>query len=129
VADFPGDAIQYTATTDSYYTTRITNPGDLTFRPLYSDRNRSISGGLVILTHATKEEYYRIKVMNGSTQLSEGIYRIDPELSYNKINFSADKGENRQLTMQFQLVDNKTGKTKAGAPTGINLVKAWAYYY
>jgi len=122
-----GDAITFTQSGD-YYTTAI-GANKIAFQPLYSDRNRSISGGLVILTHATKEEYYRIKVMNGSTQLSEGIYRIDPELSYNKINFSADKGENRQLTMQFQLVDNKTGKTKAGAPTGIKLVKAWAYYY
>lgn len=131
VADFPGDAIQYTATTDSYYTTRITNPGDLTFRPLYSDRNRNISGGLVLLTYstATAEGYYRIRVMNGSTKLSEAIYRIDPKLCYNNINFSVDKGENRKITFDIQKVDNKTNAVIAGAPTGINLVKAWSYYY
>lgn len=131
VADFPGDAIQYTATSDSYFTTRITNAGDLTFRPLYSDRNRYISGGLVLLTYSTaaREEYYRIRVMNGSVKLSEAIYRIDPKLCYNNVNFSVDKGEDRKITFEIQKVNNKTNKTIIGTPSGINLVKAWSYYY
>ena len=59
----PGDALAFTATTDSYFATHITTAGDLTFRPLYSDRNRNISGGLVLLTYSTvnTEKYYRNK--------------------------------------------------------------------
>lgn len=130
-AVIPGDLIEYTATTDSYYTTRITNAGDLTFRPLYSDRNKYISGGLVLLTYSTEtsEKYYRIRVMNGSTKLSEAVYRIDPKLCYNNINFSVEKGDDRKITFEIQKIDNKTNQVIAGVPSGIRLVKAWSYYY
>jgi len=127
----PGDALAFTATTDSYFTTHITTAGDLTFRPLYSDRNRNISGGLVLLTYSTvnTEQYYRIRVMNGTEQLSEGVYRIDPNLCYNNINYSSDKGDDRKITFEIKQVDNKTNKVITGTPTDINLVKAWSYYY
>ena len=130
-SETPGDVVVFTSTTDSYYTTHITTAGDLTFRPLYSDRNRSISGGLVLLTYSTSstEQFYRIRVMNGSKQLSEGVYRIDPKLCYNNVNFSVDKGDDRKITFQIQKYDVKTQQVVSGAPSGIRLVKGWSYYY
>lgn len=128
----PGDPIVFTTTTDSYYTTHITTAGDLTFRPLYSDRKRNISGGLVLLTYsiASTEEYYRIKVMNGTKQLSEGVYRIDPKLCYNNVNFSVDEGDDRKITFQIQKYDIKTQKSTGKPSTNIiRLVKGWSYYY
>lgn len=130
VNGIPGDAITFTQSGDYYTTSTATS--DLVFRPLYSDRKRNISGGLVLLTYSTTnaEEYYRIKVVDSNNNmLSEGIYRIDPKLCYNNINFSIDKGDNRQISFQFQKVDNKTNKTVTGSPSQINLVKAWSYYY
>jgi hypothetical protein len=125
----PGDVINFPQNGD-YYKMQI-GTDDLVFRPLYVDRKRSISGSLVLLTYstATTEEYYRIRVMNGSKQLSEAVYRIQPKLCYNDINFSVDKGDDRQLTLQIQKYDRKTQKAVAGAPTGIRLVKGWSYYY
>ena len=123
----PGNPINFPQSGD-YYKMQI-GTDDLVFRPLYIDRKRNISGGLVLLTYADKEEYYRIRVMNGSKQVSQAVYRIQPKLCYNTINFSADKGDNRQLTLQIQTYDRKTQKAVTGAPTGINLVKAWSYYY
>lgn len=128
----PGDLIVFTPTTDSYNTTHITTEGDLTFTPLYVDRKRNISGGIVILTHssATAEEFYRIRVMNGSKQLSEAVYRIDPGLCYNTLNFSVDKGDDRKLTFQIQKYEPKTQEAKLEAiGTNIRLVKASVYYY
>lgn len=127
-----GDTITFTQNGD-YYTTAV-GANNIVFQPLYSDRNRSISGGLVLLTYSTTsaEEYYRIRVMDGTTQLSEGVYRIDPKLCYNNINFSSKKGDNRQITFEFQKYDRKTQKVVPGTPAAhadINLVKAWSYYY
>jgi len=67
--------------------------------------------------------------MNNNKQVSEGVYRIDPKLGYNTVNFSVEKGENRKLTFEIKQVDRKTNKVILDEPTNINLVKAWAYYY
>jgi len=125
----PGTDITFHQSGD-YYKMRIATD-DIVFRPLYVDRKRNISGSLVLLTYSTvtTEEYYRIRVMNGSKQVSEAVYRIQPKLCYNTINFSADKGDDRQLTLEIQKYDIKTQKAVAGAPTGIKLVKGWSYYY
>ena len=124
-----GDALTFTQNGD-YYKTAV-GANNIVFQPLYSDRNRDISGGLVVLTYSTAstEEYYRIKAMDGTKQLSEGVFRIDPKLCYNIINFSAKKGDNRQISFEIQKYDRKTQKVVSGAPTGINLVKAFSYYY
>ena len=126
-----GDLMNFGAvTSEGYYpATVLANP--LEFRPLYSDRNRKISGGLVILTNSTTKKFYNIRVMYDSKQLSQGVYRIDPGLCYNNINFSVDKGDDRKLTLSFQECDPNTGLVKVDntKPTGINLVKAWSYYY
>ena len=126
-----GDSITFTQDgSTGYYKTQLSSE-DIVFRPLYIDRNRNISGGLVILTYSTTntEQFYRIRVMNGSKQLSEGVYRIDPKLCYNNINFSVDKGDDRKLTFQIQKYDVKKQEVVSGPPSGINLVKGWSYYY
>lgn len=124
-----GDALTFTQNGD-YYKTAV-GANNIVFQPLYGDRNRDISGGLVVLTYSTAstEEYYRIRVMDGTTQLSEGVYRIDPKLCYNNINFSAKKGDNRQISFEIQKYNRKTQEVVSGAPSGINLVKAFSYYY
>jgi len=124
-----GESIIFSPSADKYYKTKIVDI-PISFSPLYIDRNRSISGSLVLLTYSDNpEQYYKIRVMNHNKQVSEGVYRIDPKLGYNTVNFSVDKGENRNLTFEIKQVDRKTNKVITGLPTKINLVKAWAYYY
>jgi len=125
-----GESIIFHPSADKYYNTKIgTTP--ISFSPLYIDRNRSISGSLVLLTYSSNNtgQYYKIRVMNNNKQVSEGVYRIDPKLGYNTVNFSVEKGENRKLTFEIKQVDRKTNKVILDEPTNINLVKAWAYYY
>lgn len=121
-----GDTVTFTQNGD-YYSTAI-GGNDLAFKPLYKDRNRNISGGLVLLSSSTSQEYYRIKVVNGTKKLSEGIYLVEPGLTYNTLNFSVDKGDNRALKFEAQKYNVKTQKVETGSPN-MKLVKAWAYYY
>ena len=126
-----GDALIFTAKPDDYHQLNVAASKPLTFLPLYTDRKRSIKGELVLLTFSknTSSEFYRVKVMNGTDKLSEGIYRIDPRLCYNSINFSCPSGNKRELTIQIQKYDVKLQKPITGTPANINLVKAWSYYY
>jgi len=123
-----GDAVTFTQTGD-YYTFEPQAGADLTFIPLQKDKKRKISGSLVLLTNADSTGYYRIRVMNGTEQLSEGIYRIDQGLGYNSVNFTAPANDSRNLVIRIQKFDKNTNLGVAGQPTGIRLVKAWSYYY
>lgn len=122
-----GDAVTFNATGDYY--DFVVNGTDLTFVPLYKDRKRKIRGSLVLLTNANSTDYYRIRVMNGSEQLSENVYRIDQGLGYNSINFTAPANDSRNLVLRIQRYNTSTQSASTVAPTGINLVKAWSYYY
>lgn len=122
-----GDAVTFNATGDYY--DFVLNGNDLTFVPLYKDRKRKIRGSLVLLTSADSTEYYRIRVMNGANQLSEGVYRIDQGHGYNSINFTAEANDTRNLVLRIQKYNKDTNSAVAGAPTNIRLVKAWSYYY
>jgi hypothetical protein len=127
-----GTAITFQPTTDNYFTIR-TGPAapDLQFIPINEDRKRTIRGRLVLLTYTTNttSEFYRIRVMDGTKKLSEAIYRIEPQMCYNSINFTAPRGDRRILTIDVQKYNPTTQNVINTAPTNINLVKAYGWYY
>ena len=126
-----GAALLFTASTNSYFRIDTAANTPLRFLPLYQDRKSKIRGRIVILTNSssTSVNYYRIRAMNGSTVLSEGVYKIEPNLDYNSVNFVAASGDNRQIQLEIQQYNNVTETVVAGAPTGLNLVQAYAWYY
>lgn len=130
-----GDGITYTTTADNFHRLRVVGvgdgDGDLEFLPFYEDRKRKIRGKLVLSTYSSSASinHYRIRVMNGSEKLSEGIYEIKPNMDYNYINYKVKGNDNRKLTIEIQKY-NKTSKTAdTTVPTGINIVRAYGYYY
>lgn len=132
-----GDGITYTTTADNFHRLRVDGvgvgdgDGDLEFLPFYEDRKRKIRGKLVLSTYSSSASinHYRIRVMNGSEKLSEGIYEIKPNMDYNYINYKVKGNDNRKLTIEIQKY-NKTSKTAdTTVPTGINIVRAYGYYY
>jgi hypothetical protein len=123
-----GDTLTYSES-GGYYKL-IAGGEDLEFKPLYCDRNHKIYGRLVILTHSSNvSEHYRVVVKDRSTDISTGIYRIDPNLNYSYINFKASSGDNRNLTIHIQKYNVTTQEAISGEPSGLKLVSASAYYY
>lgn len=125
-----GTALTYDTTPDNFH--KLKQDGNvLEFLPFYEDRKRRIRGNLVLTTYSTNTEtqYFKIRVMNGSDRLSEGIYEIKPNMDYNYINFKVDAKENRKLTIDIQKYNKTTQTADTTLPTGLNIVKASGYYY
>ena len=124
-----GEPISYNAANGGYYTLVI-GSDQLNFIPLQEDKNKTINGRLVLLTYSTNsEKFYKVKVMNGNSQVSEGIYSINKHMSYTSINFKAQANDSRTLSIQIQEYNPKTQKFITGEPVGINLVQAYGWYY
>ena len=98
-----GTNLGYTTTSDNFHRLQV-GGADLEFLPFYEDRKRKIRGKLVLTTYSTSAstDYYRIRVMNGTDKLSEGIYEIKQNMDYNYINFKVDGKDNRKLTIEIQ---------------------------
>lgn len=126
-----GDALSYDKTSDNFHKLKTNNTTILEFLPFYEDRKRRVRGNLVLTTYSTNTEtqYFKIRVMNGSDRLSEGIYEIKPNMDYNYINFKVDAKDNRRLTIDVQKYNKTTQTADTTTPTGINIVKASGYYY
>jgi len=126
-----GKALSYDTTSDNFHKLKETDVGVLEFLPFHIDRKRRIRGNLVLTTYSTNTEtqYFKVRVMNGSDKLSEGIYEIKPKMDYNYINFRVDGKDDRKLTIDIQKYNKSTQKSDTSTPTGINLVKAYGYYY
>ena len=126
-----GDPLSFTASTNSYFRIDTGANIPLRFLPLYQDRKSKIRGRIVILTNSssTSVDYYRIRAMNGSTVLSEGVYKIEPNLVYNSVNFVVAPGDNRQIQLEIQRYNNATETVLTGQPTGLSIVQAYAWYY
>lgn len=123
-----GVALDFDATTDNYYVLNRENNKPLDFIPLYQDRKSKIRGGLVLLTKGTVEEFYQVKVMDGTDILSTSIQKVRPGPSYIRMTFTAGSGDNRKLRIQLRKYDTKLQRFVAGVPS-FNLISAWAYYY
>lgn len=125
-----GDALTYDTTSDNFHKLKQ-GENLLEFLPFYEDRKRRVRGNLVLTTYSTNTEtqYFKIRVMNGSDRLSEGIYEIKPNMDYNYINFKVDAKDNRRLTIDVQKYNKTTQTADITAPTGLNIVKASGYYY
>ena len=66
-----GDNITFTPQSNGFFT--ISPLGNqLDFIPLQVDRNRKINGRLVLLVNSTNtsENFYKVRVMNGTSQVS-----------------------------------------------------------
>ena len=124
-----GSALTYDASGD-FHKLRV-DGNLLEFLPFYEDRKRKVRGKLVLTTYSTNTEsqFFKIKVMNGSEKLSEGTYEIKPRMDYNYINFKVDGKDNRRLTIDIQKYNRTTQQSDTTTPTGLNLVKAYGYYY
>lgn len=127
--DTLGNTITYTAV-DNFHRLGV-NGKDLEFLPFYEDRKRKIRGKLFLNTYSTNTSirYYKIRIMNGSDKLSEGIYEIKPKMDYNYINFKVDGKDNRKLTIHVQNYNKSTQTTDTIQPTGLSILKAYGYYY
>ena len=125
-----GDNITFTPQSNGFFT--ISPLGNqLDFIPLQVDRNRKINGRLVLLVNSTNtsENFYKVRVMNGTSQVSEGIYSINRNMSYMSINFEASASNNRTLSIQIQGYDPKTKQSITATPANLNLVQAYSWYY
>ena len=127
-----GDAITFNATTNNYFNLTTTTNGatqPLAFVPLYTDRRKKIRGEIILLTRGTADQYVQLRLMNGTTQISEKIEKIRPGLSRQRIGFVVDANDSRTLQVEARRYDQVANTVIAGAPTNVNLVNAWAYYY
>ena len=132
-----GDALVYTPTDNLYRLQAQPVAGgaaavaDLVFTPFYEDRKRTIRGRLVLTTNSsnTASQFFTVRVMDGPTQLSKGVYEIKPNIDSNYIYFKANPGDTRSLTVEIQKYNPKTQLTDFTRPTGLNLVHARGYYY
>ena len=124
-----GDTITYPAV-GNFHRLGV-NGNDLEFLPFYEDRKRKIRGKLFLNTYSTNSSirYYKIKIMNGSENLSEGIYEIKPRMDYNFINFKVDGKDDRKLTIHVQNYNKTNQSTDTVQPVGLNILKAYGYYY
>ena len=125
-----GDGLVFQQSTDNYYNVSYDNDNNkpLEFVPLYEDRKSKINGGLVLLTKGTVEEFYQVKVMDGTDVLSTSLQKVRPGPSYMRMTFTSGSGDNRKLRIQVRKYDTKLQKFIVGDPS-FNLISAWAYYY
>lgn len=127
-----GDPITFNATTNNYFnltTTTNATTQPLAFVPLYTDRRKKIRGEIILLTRSTTEQYVQLRLMNGTTQISEKIEKIRPGLSRQRIGFVVGPNDNRTLQVEARRYNQTTNTVIAGAPVGVNLIEAWSYYY
>jgi len=125
-----GSTLSYIPTADGFH--RLQNPdaGDLSFTPFYEDRKRTIRGRLVLTTNSTAaSQFFTVRVMNGTTQLSKGVYEIKSNIDSNYIYFKAKPGDTRSMTVEIQNHDPKTQEPNNAEPTALSLVHARGYYY
>lgn len=123
-----GEGLTFNAATDNYYDVFYDTSKPLEFIPLYQDRKSTINGGLVLLTKGTVEEFYQVRVMDGSNVLSTSLQKVRPGPSYIRMTFTAGSGNNRKLRLEVRKYDAKLQKFISGQPS-FNLISAWAYYY
>ena len=123
-----GDALHFNGVGDNYYSVSYDNNNTpIEFIPLYEDRKSKINGGLVLLTKGTVEEFYQVKVMDGTDVLSTSLQKVRPGPSYMRMTFTSGSGDNRKLRIQVRKYDTKLQNFIAGEPS-FKLISAWAYY-
>jgi len=123
-----GDDLNFTLSTDNYYTVSYDTNKPLEFIPLYQDRKSTINGGLSLLTEGSVDEFYQVRVMDGSKVLSTSLQKVRPGPSYMRMTYTSGSGNNRKLRIQLRKYDTKLQKFIAGQPS-FKLISAWAYYY